>query len=692
MPLAAADIARLRAQYGLALTVYVPNLAYVERVPPEPLARLQQDPLVRAIIAYLPEYKIEPSVATLPPNQPATLEAYLFDRGSLDLVQAAVTQLGGQDVVAFDNRPHGGFPGVRFTLAGGVSVEPLADLDDVRWIGPVPIQKDDDVAAMSQIESGDPANASIWSKGLHGEGQVIGMIDGGPIDINHCFFRDVAPNTPGPTHRKVIALRNVTNAAPAGHGTFVGGCAAGDDIGNPGTHANRGGAFAAKSISGHRGDMNALNTLLAELNAARLSGAFIHTNSWHDQTTPAHAQPALYTQNAADVDNFTFVNEDMLVLGSAGNSTPTIEELGPPGTAKNAICVTAAQAGANAMNLGDGNPGPTADGRMKPDLAAVGCAVTSAMVGTPCGVGQRSPCASSYSTPHAAAAAALVRQYLTEGWYPTGKKVAANAMVPTGALLKAILLNATVPMTGVAGYPNNTTGWGLIRLDRTLYFDGALRRLALWDVRHAVGPTNSARQTHTVEVVDNTEDLKITMAFSDAPAGLASFATPAVNDLDLKVTAPDGTTYLGNAFTNGVSTPNGGAAVGDSLNTVETVYLHNPAKGKWTIEVIGFRVAVGGPGQGYGLVASATTKKSLCFVAGAVYGDPDHPDVAALRAWRDRTLLPGARGRRLMAAFVRMYEQVGPPAARLVGGRPRVCAILRRFALHPLARAVSRWH
>ena len=109
----------------------------------------------------------------------------------------------------------------------------------------------------------------------------------------------------------------------------------------------------------------------------------------------------------SQVDNFTFNNENHLVVGSAGNNG---EELGPPGTAKNALCVGAAQADPNAMNLGDGNPGPTADGRRKPDLMAVGCGIQSAMVSTPCVTGQRSPCASSNATPHAAAAATLVRQ------------------------------------------------------------------------------------------------------------------------------------------------------------------------------------------------------------------------------------------------------------------------------------------
>jgi hypothetical protein len=264
-------------------------------------------------------------------------------------------------------------------------------------------------------------------------------------------------------------------------------------------------------------------------------------------------------------------------------------------------------------------------------------------------------------------------------------------MLPTGALLKAMLANATVPMTGVAGYPNNSSGWGLIRLDRTLFFAGGQRRLSVWDVRHAVGPTNGGRARHTVDVVGDTEDLKITLAFTDAPAGIGSFANPKVNDLDLKVTAPNGTFYLGNAFTNGVSTPNGGAAVGDSLNTIETVLVKNPPKGRWIIEVIGFRVAVGGPGQGYGLVASATTKRkhSMCFVAEAVYGDPRHPDVESLRAWRDRSLAPGARGRRLMAAAVAVYARVGPPAARVVEGRPRLRAILRRLLLAPLAHTVA---
>jgi hypothetical protein len=65
-----------------------------------------------------------------------------------------------------------------------------------------------------------------------------------------------------------------------------------------------------------------------------------------------------------------------------------------------------------------------------------------------------------------------------------------------------------------------------------------------------------------------------------------------VNDLSLRVTAPNGTTvYWGN---NGLSasntSPSGGAA--NTVDTVENVFLLNPTAGTWKIEVIGTTVAV----------------------------------------------------------------------------------------------------
>ena len=96
-------------------------------------------------------------------------------------------------------------------------------------------------------------------------------------------------------------------------------------------------------------------------------------------------------------------------------------------------------------------------------------------------------CATSWATPHASGAAALVRQYYTEGWGSTGTKVAANGFTPSGALIRATLVNSAVNMSGPANYPNATEGWGLIRIDRALMFNDNGRNLVFRDIRNQFG-------------------------------------------------------------------------------------------------------------------------------------------------------------------------------------------------------------
>ncbi len=73
-----------------------------------------------------------------------------------------------------------------------------------------------------------------------------------------------------------------------------------------------------------------------------------------------------------------------------------------------------------------------------------------------------------------------------------------------------------------------------------------------------------------------------------------------MNNLNLKVTAPNGTTiYLGNHFTNGWSSTGGTA---DAINNVESVYVQSPATGTWKVDVIGTNVPQGP--QPFALVAT----------------------------------------------------------------------------------------
>jgi hypothetical protein len=79
-----------------------------------------------------------------------------------------------------------------------------------------------------------------------------------------------------------------------------------------------------------------------------------------------------------------------------------------------------------------------------------------------------------------------------------------------------------------------------------------------------------------------------------------------------------------------------------------------------------------------------------CFVATAVYGDPSHPDVATLRAWRDRHLRPGARGRGAMRLLAAIYTVAGPLLARLVMLQPPLGDLLRRRIFQPWAARLRR--
>ena len=204
---------------------------------------------------------------------------------------------------------------------------------------------------------------------------------------------------------------------------------------------------------------------------AHADGAYIHTNSWDDKSTSA------YTQLSVDLDNFTWENEDDLVIIGPDN----YGTVRPPDSSKNALVVNATRQSPNQNSISSGIAQFSLDGRRKPDLMAPGENIVSAADGTACGT--RVDSGTSFAAPAVAGAAALVRQYYTEGWYPTGTRQPHHAFIPSGALLKATLFNATVDMTGMVGYPGTAAtgeGWGRLLLENALYFQGDARNQWSW--------------------------------------------------------------------------------------------------------------------------------------------------------------------------------------------------------------------
>jgi len=588
-----AALDELRSRAAVLLT-YLPEHAYIVRLAPQTSAAIRALPQVRWVGPIQPGWKL--ATAFLPGGSAAeptadgrfgaTLD--LFPAGRLELVAKALEEIG-VEVVSRQT-----FGEVRrfVALASLQQLQRAARIDEVAWVEPLAqiTSRNDDATWVVQSNVVDAR--TIWNHGLHGEGQIVGHIDE-TLDIDSCFFADPTDNTPGPGHRKVVAYRSSTGTGIDPHGTHTAGTLAGNSFPVNGSLADAGHAYAARIAHANVQDITGLSSttsnLYEYLELAHADGARVHSNSWGDDSRTD------YTTWSRDIDLFSYDYEEDLVVFSISN-TPTLRS---PENAKNVLAVGASQNGLLAGNYCIGGAGPTFDGRRKPEILAPGCSISSADDGVSCGT--RTTTGTSMACPAVAGAGALVRQYLEEGWYPSGSATAADALVPSGALLKAMLLNATVDLSSLAGNPTDQEGWGRVRLEDSLYFAGDVRRLALLgDVRNANGLETGNVDSFGVQVDSSSEPLRFTLVFTE-PAAALQAASATVNNLDLRVLSPSGVTYRGNRIdeATGFSLPLGPA---DPINNVEQIHLASPESGEWLVEIEATSVNQGR--QGYAVIAT----------------------------------------------------------------------------------------
>ena len=415
---------------------------------------------------------------------------------------------------------------------------------------------------------------SAFGTTLNGSGQIIAVADSG-LDQDH-----------GDLNGRINAVVSVvsgdssTEDTHSGHGTHVSCTVLGDGSrgGYSGVAPKANLYFQAMERDSdgqfYSPSMNYL------LNAAYNSGANIHTNSWGSQTNYGK-----YTTDSADVDDRTnhydqyWSYDGMAVLFSAGNDGNGAGTITPPATAKNQIAV------GNHHNRGGGAPdtlassssrGPTEDGRIKPDVTAPGAWVRSCRSQDATDTSGSSWSSQWYleysgtsmAAPNAAGASALIREYLME---------VAQRPEPQGALVKSLLILGAEDM-GTRNIPNNDEGWGRVNLQRSL---AAIGDTGVWvDDRNFLRSGNN--RDYSFNLTHGWQQLKIVLSWSDYRG--STWATDQLqNDLDLLVTAPDGTTtYLGNVFENGRSISGGTA---DDVNNVEVVLIDQAQKGVWTVRV-----------------------------------------------------------------------------------------------------------
>jgi subtilase family serine protease/subtilisin family serine protease len=382
------------------------------------------------------------------------------------------------------------------------------------------------------------------------------------------------------------------------------------------------------------------------------AGARVHSNSWGSAVNGAYTDDSASTDAFvwANPDFAMTISAGNSGIDANGDGIVDPGSLNAPGTAKNVITVGASEGdragsyacdpvssacppgntqneifsygaafgGAFSANPLKDDPtagnaqqmaafssrGPTTDGRIKPDVVAPGTWILSGYSdqyqahydsspnpqtglyqydgwGEPLNSKYKYMGGTSMSAPLVAGAAAVVRDYYEK----------AHSHSASAALVKATLVNSAVDLLdenndgvddNASAIPNVHEGWG--RVDLGAATDGTR---TFFDAEPALLTAES--WSHTITIDDSQFPLRVTLAWTDAPS-TPTAAISLVNDLDLHVSGPDGTTYLGNVFLDGWSSPTGAS---DRLNNLENVYVMVPTAGQWTITVRAHNVPMG---------------------------------------------------------------------------------------------------
>jgi hypothetical protein len=467
----------------------------------------------------------------------------------------------------------------------------LAQSPAVLWLEPQrELRAQDEVAAKLVAGDGGPHVTLNQSAGFDGQGVTVAVADTG---IDSGVSATIHPELANHIVTNIF-YGGLTNAADEfNHGTGVAGCIAGS--GSTGLGDEFGALYGLGIVPTadlvNQRVFNAAGayvgpTLSADLTRDALrAGAVIGNNSWGGDSGGAYDSLAQeFDFLVRDGDLAIAGDQPFILVFAAGNSGPASGTVLTPGTGKNIITVGGSQnartnlAGYNdgpeAMYVGSGR-GPTADGRLKPDLVA-----PAAWVATLKSVfGGGGPTAyhsfeigTSFACPQVSGAAAAFVHFFRD--------THTNA-TPSAALVKAALINAAHDLADTAGTtptPNYDEGWG--RCDVGALLNGS-RAVDYFD--QAVRLTNAQVYERTFVVNSTNKPLVLTLAYTDFP-GLPAASVALVNDLDLELVAPDNHTFRGNDFaTNGLSVVD--ATVADRTNNVEGIRLAAPLPGQYTLRV-----------------------------------------------------------------------------------------------------------
>ncbi|MGZ3949241.1 MAG: S8 family serine peptidase, partial [Flavisolibacter sp.] len=264
--------------------------------------------------------------------------------------------------------------------------------------------------------------------------------------------------------------------------------------------------------------------------------------------------------------------------GTCGTFLPGYHTvLGGYQSSKNVVVVGATDDVGNIASFS--SRGPVRDGRIKPDITAMGKAVGSCAPNN----GYFYNNGTSMAAPAVTGGLALLYQRYRQLNGGTN---------PKNGLMKALICNGAVDQ-GNPG-PDFKYGYGWMNL---------LRSVDMLENNHYIisSCTNGSTNTHTISVPANTAQLKVMLYWND-PAASPLSAKTLVNDLDLEVADVSLSTNLPNILdTTNANLDQAAVSGADHMNNIEQVVINNPAVGNYTIKVKGTAITQN-PSQEYFVV------------------------------------------------------------------------------------------
>jgi hypothetical protein len=525
---------------GLELIAYLPNYAWLASFNENYNLADLNTYNIRAIIDVPLEYKLSTAL------QLEDYPSHALDGDKVKLLVTFFNTVNPEKITAdlikndFQILKQNGFSFTKEILVPIVKINDFAALPYVQYV--------ETIASKVVLEGGfveDRSNqrgnylASEQVGGLHydGTGITIAVKEGGTVDPT--IHNDLKGRLDFSLDNGAATASHKTNVAwrMAGYGNndpFYTGMAFGSDI---------------ISTTGSFSDLVNNTAAIAVNNSYGYGCSITGYGFWGNQN-----------------DDLIYNNPTFMIAYSAGNIQTTDcgygagagwgTTTGDHKQAKNVIAVGAVNTSDGLMGFSSWGPAP--DGRIKPDMCAVG------------------PGGTSYACPNVVGGFGQLYQAYN----------AINGVLPNSGLIKGILQN-TADDLGNPG-PDFKYGYGRINMRRA-YEVIANNTVITDDV------ANGATDNHVLNIPAGTKQVRVMLYWMDYE-GTSGATVALINDLNLTVTDPSSTVYnpwVLDHTINAVNLDMDAIRAVDALNNMEQVTIDNPAAGNYTITVNGNSVPQG---------------------------------------------------------------------------------------------------